>query len=160
MLYVNIQSKDDVLYPHGGHYYLQNGFVTKLTDDGIDHILDAFRRTPRRFAMFADHCGGAYGRMAQDATAFPRRDMAIVLALFAGWQNPAESDEKIAMMRVAWKELAPLTSGFYTNYAAADTNLAGYQEKCGANFQRLVALKAKYDPMNVFRLNANVSPKI
>ncbi len=160
MPYVKIQSKDDVLYPHGGRYYLKNGLVTKLTDGGIDLILDAFRRTPREFAMFADHCGGAYGRMAPDATAFPRRDMAFVLALFAGWQNPAQSDEWIAKARETWQELAPLTSGFYTNYAAADTKLAGFHENYGANFERLVALKAKYDPMNLFRLNANVPPKV
>jgi FAD/FMN-containing dehydrogenase len=159
MPYVKIQSKDDALYPHGGHYYLKNGFVTKLTNDGIDHILDAFRRTPRQFAMFADHCGGAYSRVPVDSTAFPRRDMAFVLALFAGWQNPAESDEWIAKARATWQELAPLTSGFYTNYAAADTKLAGFHENYGANFERLVALKSKYDPMNLFRLNANVPPK-
>lgn len=160
MAYVKIQSKDDVIYPHGGHYYLKNGFVTKLTDDGIDIILDTFRRTPMQFAMFADHCGGAYGRTAPDATAFPRRDMAFVLALFAGWQNPAESDEWIAKARATWQGLAPLTSGFYTNYAAADTKLAGFHENYGANFERLVTLKAKYDPTNLFRLNANVPPKI
>ena len=109
--------------------------------------------------MFADHCGGAYRRVAQDATAFPRRDMDFVLAIYNGWQNPSESDEKIATMRTAWRELEPLTSGFYTNYAASDTKLAGYQDNYGPNLPRLVALKSKYDPMNLFRLNANVPPK-
>ena len=70
--------------------------------------------------------------MARDATAFPRRDMDFVLAIYNGWQNPSESDEKIAAMRAAWRELEPLTSGFYTNYAAADTKLAGYQDNYGA----------------------------
>jgi FAD/FMN-containing dehydrogenase len=63
-------------------------------------------------------------------------------------------------MRANWKELAPLTKGFYTNYVDSDVTMAGYRENYGANFERLVALKAKYDPKNLFRLNANVPPKI
>ena len=96
MPYVQIQSKDDAMFPRGGHYYLKNGFVTKLADDGIDLILDVFQRTPGQYGLFADHCGGAYRRVALDATAFPRRDMDFVLAIYNGWQNPSESDEKIA----------------------------------------------------------------
>jgi FAD/FMN-containing dehydrogenase len=160
MPYVKIQSKDDAAFPRGGLYYLKNGFVTKLGDDGIDLILDVFRRTPGEYGLFADHCGGAYRRVAQDATAFPRRDMDFVLAIYNGWQDPSESDEKIGRMRTAWQELGPLTSGFYTNYAASDMKVAGYQENFGANLKRLVALKAKYDPTNLFRLNANVPPKV
>ena len=159
MPYVQIQSKDDAAFPRGGHYYLKNGFVTKLGDDGIDLILDVFQRTPGQYGLFADHCGGAYRRVALEETAFPRRDMDFVLAIYNGWQNPSESDGKIATMRTAWRELEPLTSGFYTNYAAADTKLAGYQDNYGPNLGRLVALKSKYDPMNLFRLNANVPPK-
>ena len=157
--YVKIQSKDDVLFPNGGLFYLKSGFQTKLTDEGIDLILDVFGRTPRQFAMFSDHCGGAYARVPLAATAFPRRDMAFVLALYAGWQDPSDSEDLIAKARAFWRELAPLTSGFYTNYAAVDTKLAGYQENYGANLERLMTLKAEYDPMNLFRLNANVPPK-
>ena len=62
-------------------------------------------------------------------------------------------------MRAAWKELAPLASGFYANLADADEPLAAYRENYGANLERLMSLKAKYDPMNLFRLNANVLPK-
>ena len=63
-------------------------------------------------------------------------------------------------MRANWRELAPLTQGFYTNYVDTDVTLAGYRENYGANFERLVALKAKYDANNLFRLNANIPPKI
>jgi FAD/FMN-containing dehydrogenase len=53
-----------------------------------------------------------------------------------------------------------LTKGFYTNYVDSDVTMAGYRDNYGANFERLVSLKAKYDPNNLFRLNANVPPKI
>jgi FAD/FMN-containing dehydrogenase len=160
MPYVKLQSSLDAYYPPGGYYYSKNGFLTQLSDDGIDHMLDVFQRTPDLYTIFSDHCGEAYRRKSLDATAFPRRDMAFVLATFATWPNPDGIDEKIAQMRAAWRELEPLTSGFYTNYADADTKTAGYRENYGANFERLVALKAKYDPMNLFRLNANVPPKM
>jgi len=61
---------------------------------------------------------------------------------------------------VSEKAAPPLTKGFYTNYVDSDVTMAGYRDNYGANFERLVALKAKYDPKNLFRLNANVPPKI
>ena len=69
-------------------------------------------------------------------------------------------EANVDRMRANWKELQPLTKGFYTNLADPDTTTAGYRENYGANLERLVALKAKYDPTNLFRLNANIPPKI
>ena len=92
-----------------------------LSDDGIDLMLDVFQRTPGLYDMFCDHCGGAYSRMPRDATAFPRRDMAFILAIWSGWPTADGVDEKVAKMRAAWQELEPLTQGFYTNYVGSDT---------------------------------------
>ena len=91
--------------------------------------------------------------------AFPRRDMAFILAIWSGWPNGDGADEKVARMRADWKQLEPLTQGFYTNYAGTDPVAARDRENFGANFERLVAVKTKYDPTNLFRLNANVAPK-
>jgi len=158
--YVAIQSKDDASAPHGIHSYAKNGFLGSLTDDGIDLIMDVLARTPGLYDIFCDHCGGAYSRMAPDATAFPRRDMQFVLAIWSGWPTSDGVDEKVAKMRAAWRELEPLTQGLYTNYVGTDAAAAGLRENFGGNFERLVALKSKYDPMNLFRLNANVPPKV
>ena len=157
--YVAIQSKDDASAPHGIRSYAKNGFLGSLTDGGIDLIMDVLARTPGLYDIFCDHCGGAYSRVAVDATAFPRRDMQFVLAIWSGWPTSDGVDEKVAKMRAAWKELEPLTQGFYTNYTGSEIVTAGQRENFGPNFERLVALKAKYDPMNLFRLNANVPPK-
>jgi len=158
MPYVKIQSKDDALYPRGDLYYLKSGYVSRIADADIDLILETFRGTPPQFAMFADHAGGAYARTPLDATAFPRRDMAFVLALVAAWKDPAESEALLGKARSTWRIVEPMISGFYTNYAASDTNLAAYRENFGNHLGRLVALKAKVDPTNLFRLNANVPP--
>lgn len=159
MPYVAIQSSGDADSPPGIHAYAKNGFVGELKDDGIDLMLDTFRRTPGLYSMFMDHCGGAYKRMAPDATAFPRRDMNFVLAIWGDWESGEGDDEKVAQMRATWKELEPLTQGFYINYVGTDNAAPRDRENYGANYQRLVALKTKYDPTNQFRLNANVPPK-
>jgi hypothetical protein len=158
--YVRIQSAADDSAPDGIHCYAKNGFVGALPDEGIDLMFDVFQRTPGLYDMFMDHCGGAYARVAADATAFPRRDMAFVLAIWSGWPTGDGAEEKVAQMRAAWRELEPLTQGFYTNYAGTDPVAARDRDNFGANFERLVTLKAKYDPRNLFRLNANIPPRL
>ncbi len=158
--YVRIQSAGDASAPDGIHCYAKNGFVGELTNDGIDLMLDVFQRSPGLYDMFMDPCGGAYARVPREATAFPRRDMAFILAIWSSWSDRDGTDEKVAQMRAHWKELEPLTQGFYTNYAGTDPVAARDRENFGANFERLVAVKSKYDPTNLFRLNANVPPKV
>jgi FAD/FMN-containing dehydrogenase len=157
--YVKVQASGDGVYPHGTRAYAKNGFVAQFTDDGIDLMLDVFQRSPGLYTLFCDHCGGAYSRTPVAATAFPRRDMQYVLAIWSGWKTSEGLDEKVAAMRAAWKELEPLTQGYYTNYAGTDPAAGRDRANFGPNLERLVALKAKYDPMNLFRLNANVPPK-
>jgi FAD/FMN-containing dehydrogenase len=160
MPFVKIQSSGDASAPNGTVCYAKNGFLGSLTDDGIDLVQDVFRRTPGLFDVFMDPCGGAYARVPRESTAFPRRDMAFILAIWADWPTRDGADEKVEQMRGIWRELEPLTQGFYTNYDGKDTADARYRENFGPNLDRLVALKAKYDPGNLFRLNANVPPKI
>jgi hypothetical protein len=159
MPYTRLQSRADDFLGFGKYYYLKNGFLNALTDDGIDLVVDVFQRHPNEFLLFFDPVDGAYHEVAADATAFPNRGALYWLGLVAVWDSREGSDAKIERMRAAWKELAPLTSGFYANLADADEPLAAYRENYGANLERLMALKAKYDPMNLFRLNANVPPK-
>jgi FAD/FMN-containing dehydrogenase len=158
--YVAIQTSADELLAPGRYYYMKTGMLTQLTDDGIDLIIDSFRRMPDWYLVFMDHCGGAYRHMAPAATAFPNRDMQFTLGTHSIWPKNENIEENTAKMRANWKELAPLTKGFYTNYVDSDVTMAGYRDNYGANFERLVTLKAKYDPKNLFRLNANIPPKI
>jgi hypothetical protein len=158
--YVAIQSGNDEMLGPGKFYHLKGGLLTQLKDDGIDLLIDSYKRMPEWYLLFIDHCGGAYQKMAPAATAFPNRDMQFGLGTIGIWPDRAAMEANIERMRANWKELQPLTKGFYTNLADPDTTLAGYRENYGANLERLVALKAKYDPNNLFRLNANIPPKI
>jgi hypothetical protein len=159
MPYVKIQSSNDEFLAPGKYYYAKNGFLSGLDDDGIDRILDVFGRAPV-YALLFDQSDAGYQRVAADATAFPNRDAMYWLGAIGVWPDRQPMDEGVATMRAAWKDFEPLTKGFYTNVADADAPATGYHENYGANFKRLVALKAKYDPMNLFRLNANVPPKV
>jgi FAD/FMN-containing dehydrogenase len=159
MPYVALQSSGDELLAVGGYYYLKSGMLTQLKDDGIDLIIDSFKRMPNWYLLFFDHCGGAYRHVAPTATAFPNRDMLFTLGAHSIWPTRDGIEENTEKMRANWKELVPLTQGFYTNYVDSDITTAGYRENYGVNFERLVALKTKYDPNNQFRLNANVPPR-
>ncbi|MGB8692054.1 MAG: FAD-binding oxidoreductase [Steroidobacteraceae bacterium] len=160
MPYVTLQASGDEILGAGKYYHLKGGFLTQLKDDGIDLIIDSYKRMPNWYVLFMDHGGGAYRRVAPTATAFPNRDSRFMLGTIGIWPNKADMDANIEKMRANWRELEPLTKGFYTNVADQDTSMAHYRENYGSNFERLVALKAKYDPANLFRLNANVPPKM
>jgi FAD/FMN-containing dehydrogenase len=157
--YVDMQTYSDETLAFGKYYYVKNGFLNELTDEGIDRVIDVFSRNPGLFIVFFDPVDGAYHDVAADATAFPNRGAKYWLGVVSAWDAREGSEARIEKIRAAWKELAPLASGFYTNLADADEPLAAYRENYGANLERLVKLKAKYDPTNLFRLNANVPPK-
>ena len=63
------------------------------------------------------------------------------MGLIAFWSKPEGLDERLAQIRSGWRDLQPLTRGFYTNMADSDATMAGFRENYGANLERLVALK-------------------
>jgi hypothetical protein len=79
MPYVAIQTSADELLAPGRYYYMKTGMLTQLKDDGIDLLIDSYKRMPDWYLLFFDHCGGAYRRVAPAATAFPNRDMLFTL---------------------------------------------------------------------------------
>jgi FAD/FMN-containing dehydrogenase len=159
MRYVDLQRSSDELLAFGKAYYMKGGFVAEISDDGIDAILDAYREHGNGDVLFFEPCDGAYLDVAPKATAFPNRGPKYQLGLIALLANDGSQAAQIESMRAAWKTIEPLTHGFYTNLPDVDKSMAAYRENYGPNLERLMALKAKYDPMNLFRLNANVPPK-
>ena len=157
--YVALQSAIDHIQPFGQHYYSKTGFTGALSSDDLDLIMDVSRSATRPFNIFMNLEGGAVSRPASDATAFPNRDAMYWLGTSAQWTDPGYGGKQLRVMRAAWTRLEPITKGFYTN-SAIDESDTQYQSNYGRNFARLVALKDKYDPTNLFRLNANVPPSI
>jgi len=97
------------------------------------------------------------GRVPVNATAFTNRDARYWMMVMANWHDGAEDERRMGNVKRAWKALEPMTSGFYVNALTGDEESRA-RLVYGSNYDRLVAVKDRYDPMNLFRLNANVPP--
>jgi FAD/FMN-containing dehydrogenase len=159
MTYVEIQRSSDDAFPHGRGYYIKSGFVKGITPAMVDAFLGevAKAKSPRTVAFFAC-CGGAIARVKPDATAFLHRKASHSLALVGFWDKPEDRDEAMQWARESWKSLEPMTEGFYVNEASGDDPERRIRQNYGANYDRLVELKNRYDRQNLFRMNANVKP--
>jgi FAD/FMN-containing dehydrogenase len=108
-------------------------------------------------AFFPFH--GAVTRVAPEATAFSVREPVWDCNAVAQWTDPAESEKHIAWARQTWERIEPHTSGgAYINHLSGDDRPEKIRASYGTSYERLVALKAKYDPDNFFRLNPNIRP--
>ena len=112
--------------------------------------------------VFLQPGGGAIGRVANDATAFSHRDAAGNLGLGVNWAHGDDAAEHTAWIKEFWKKIEPFTQGFYVNDADPDAyvNAAFVHSNYRENYDRLVDIKNRYDPKNLFRLNANVQPTV
>ena len=157
--YVTLQASGDESTAHGHKYYIKGGFVQKTTPALIDAILAtvAAANLPTVQAIALPQGGGAYARVKPGVTAFAQRAAPHNMFVFSRWDDPALSADVGNWARGAWKNLEPLTHGFYVNEFNDDSSRM--RETYGPNYDRLVSLKTKVDPNNLFRLNANVAPK-
>ena len=157
--YVALQRSGDIKDPRAMGVYLKAGFIPSLGPELRAAMVEGFRPDPRRMtAVFYQQGGGAIARVAGDATAFPARDAFANLLTNAGWPMGEDAAPHIAAVRQYWSTLEPFTHGFYINDLEPDHTAAAIQANYRQNLQRLVAVKNRYDPTNLFRLNANVKP--
>lgn len=156
--YVAAQQSGDMKDPRAMAMYVKSGFTTGLPDTLIAAMLEGFDPHPARMTqIFSQQSGGAINRVASDATAFPHRHAAHNLLTAVAWKAGEDATPHMASARTYWALLEPLTSGFYTN-EVADESGAAIDANYRGNHSRLVTIKKKYDPDNLFRLNANVNP--
>jgi hypothetical protein len=103
---------------------------------------------------------GAVARVGDDATAFPHRQASHDINIVASWlpDQVAEADRHIGWVREFFAALQPYSRGVYVNFTSDDPAERIRQAYTQAQWARLTALKAKYDPTNFFRLNANIPP--
>lgn len=160
--YIAIQKRTDRNVPHGQQYYQKAGFLNDIRPELIDAMTDIIAN-PKAFAqtMNFTQVGGAISEIASDATAYPNRDAQMQVVVGGSWRKPVEqADEYIAALRKDWQTLAPSTNGFYINNMMGDESDQKIRANYRDNYERLVRLKNDYDPMNLFRLNANVIPTV
>ena len=152
--YHDIQTDADGLLGHGKQYYLKSSFLKELTPEVIEVIVEFANRGAA--GSWFQHLGGASSRVSPDATAFAHRDVAFNFGMMYFGDDPAQNEAGIAAVREYYKAMEPHLAGFYTNLND-DTEQKTWGNY-GPNYPRLVELKNRYDPGNLFRLNANIKP--
>lgn len=158
--YTVLQTKDDERARIGGRYYTKSGFTDTLSDGLIDVMLDTIggATIPRaRIAMPPK--GGATARVAPDATAFWHRAALYSVLLQTSGDEPDEDAANVGWAKARWPALEAHTRGFYSNMNLSDIPTDRVSEAYGGNHARLAELKTRYDPTNLFRLNANIRPR-
>jgi FAD/FMN-containing dehydrogenase len=152
------QILDPLLTP-GMRNYWKSHDVMDLSDDLIDVLLRAARQIPdpNSEIIFAQ-MGGAISRVPSEATAYTHREAQFILNIHGRWGDPAKDDECVAWARRLFDEAAPFaTGGVYVNFMTQEEG-ERVRAAYGTNFDRLVELKNKYDPSNMFRINQNIRP--
>jgi len=165
MPYCSVQSLYDGMFPKGGHRaYFKSVYLNGLDDAMIDAIAPRATDRPSDLTLCSVwYLGGAVSRVPGSATAFGDRNMRYMLSIDSIWKDPADDERNLSWSRRFWNDMKHHSDG------RAYLNFAGFGEEGeelvrrsygGSNYERLVALKTKYDPTNLFRLNQNIRPSV
>jgi FAD/FMN-containing dehydrogenase len=156
--YVALQRSTDQTDPRGEGRYLKSGFIDDFPPHLVNALVAGFEPDPERNStVFFQHCGKRIGEVATDATAFPHRRSTHNMFATASWPLSRDGTRHVAYVQDYWKKLEKHTDGFYT-VEVADQPAAEIERNFQGNLGRLRLVKNKYDPQNLFRLNANVRP--
>jgi FAD/FMN-containing dehydrogenase len=160
MPYPAVNTGFDWLSPAGALRYWKSAFFSELSDPAVEVMTSAFERAPSELcALVIEDFHGAVTRVAPTATAYPHRERGYNLFLISHWTDPGQTDKGIAWARETFDALSPyMADRSYTNYLSAD-DYDRVRQAYGPNYERLVELKRRYDPDNVFRLNHNIDPR-
>ncbi|GAA2882479.1 FAD-binding oxidoreductase [Pseudonocardia halophobica] len=153
------QTAFDAKVPAGRRYHFAGGYTSGCPDDLVGAVVEAVRARPSTASEFHLHqMGGAVARVGAEATAYPGRDAAFTFNVIGIWDDPADDGANQAWAR----DLARATArhgegGGYVNFLTE--NQEALRDTYGARrYARLVELKRRYDPTNLFRLNQNIAP--
>jgi len=161
MPYTAMQSMfDDATPVRGRSWYVKGNSVGRLTDELVDLLAEHANAIPRPFGeLHIGHMGGAVARVPEDATPYSGRDAEHVLLFLSGWEDEADRDESVAWTRAIADATQPFAVGVYVNFLENEgEERIRFSYGSTEKYDRLVALKTKYDPDNLFRLNQNILP--
>ncbi len=147
-------------FPTGSLNYWRSSFTHGLSDGLIDTVVSRFAVTPSPMsAVVIEHFHGAVTRIGVTDTAVPHREEGWNLVLPTVWMDPGDTDVNIAWTR---ETFAALEEHFekrrWLNYLADDEGDDAIRAAYGPNYDRLVDVKRRYDPHNIFHLNHNIRP--
>jgi hypothetical protein len=160
MPYPAVNTMLDDAFPRGALNYWKSNFIRELGEDAIGLMVDRFARSPSPMSgMVVEHFHGAVSRVGLTDTAVPHREPGYNVLLASVWMDPKTTDQNIAWTRATFADLTPHWAKLrYVNYLGDDEAKDAVQSAYGPNYARLVEVKRKYDPHNLFRLNQNIVP--
>jgi FAD/FMN-containing dehydrogenase len=147
-------------FPRGALNYWKSSFLRNLDDDAISAMIDHFAACPSPMTgIVLEHFHGAVTRVGTTDTAVPHRDTGYNLLIASVWTDPTTIDKNIAWTRGTYDAMGPHFAGRrYVNYLDDDEAADAVSGAYGPNYARLVEVKRRYDPANLFRLNQNIAP--
>jgi FAD/FMN-containing dehydrogenase len=159
MPYVAQQSLIEAAMPPNVLNYWKAEFLRDVTGDVIETAVDAYSQVPSPMSSILFFpIRGAASRVAPDATAFPHRK-GFHIGIYSLWRDRTQNDANIAWVRRTGTAIQPFVAGgVYVNELGEDEGEDRVQMAYGLNYARLRRIKAKYDPQNLFSLNANIAP--
>lgn len=154
------QTLFDASYPKGQQWYWKGDFVKSLTDEAIDtHIAEAAKAPSELSLMHLYPIDGAVQRVPKDATTWSMRDATWSMVIAGISNDPKQAEALKIWGRAYWKAVHPFNlEGSYVNFMMDDEADSRVQATYGENYERLVQVKRKYDPKNLFRVNQNIRP--
>ena len=159
--FVEHQAVLDQGAPAGLHYYEKSENLPHLTPDLIETLVRHGERVSAPYGFVGlFQLGGQVARVAEGDTAYTQRDAAYSLVISAGWEGPRAADHHTNWVRSFWKAVQPYSpGGGYINFMSHDDGKERVQAAYGpTKYARLVELKSRYDPQNLFRQNQNINP--
>ena len=160
--YVELNKLFDAAVPYGGvQRYWKSSFLNELGDELLDIMIGRAAKmlSPMSMVLFF-HMHGAAARVDRDATAFGLRHDQWDYDVISQWTDPAETAGHIQWTRDYWNAVEPFASGeVYVNHLDAE-EATRIRAAYSGSYERLVALKNKYDPTNLFRMNQNIRPTV
>jgi FAD/FMN-containing dehydrogenase len=162
--YSDVNAQFDFGFPNGALNYWKSCFFKELSNEAIATMVADFAQVPSRMSvLLIEDLHGQITRVPVESTAIPHRTKGFNLLIPAVWTDPAETEANVDWTRRAFANLRPyLADGRYVNYLDDDEAELGadpVRAAYGANYERLVEVKSKYDPHNLFHLNFNIPPR-
>lgn len=144
----------------GSLNYWKSSFARQISDELIDTLVDRFPSTPsEKTAIVFEQLGGAISRIGDQETAFSHRQAQYAVLILSFWNDSADNEKNIEWTRSLFSSIEPLMDGgVYSNYMMGDEGESRLRQAYGVNYDRLVEVKQKYDPSNMFRHNQNIKP--
>lgn len=160
--YTSQQSLLDATQPKGRRYYWKSEYLPAMEAEMLSaYVEHAGRISSPHSAMLLFPLDGALNRVPDEHSAVGNRDAGVVLNIAGSWERPEDDPANIEWARTAWRDLRRFsTGGTYINFLTEEEGDERIRAALGKHYDRLVDVKTRWDPQNLFRLNKNIAPRV